>query len=443
MPGTPSLESISTKQQRIAKTAREMPGMALTTLAHHIDMAWLKRAYELTRKDGASGIDGQTAKQYAENLEQNLQSLLDRAKSGTYRAPAVRRVHIPKGDGRETRPIGIPTFEDKLLQRAVVMVLEPIYEQEFHSGSYGFRPGRSAHHALEALWRWTTMVGGGWVLEVDIRKFFDTLDHSHLQQLVRKRVRDGVVLRLIGKWLNAGVMEDGITSYDEAGTPQGGVISPLLANIYLHGVLDEWFEAEVKPRLRGHATLVRYADDFVLGFTHEEDARRVEAVLGKRFGKYALELHPQKTRLLDFRRPRVSGGTKSAGEAFDFLGFTHHWGKTYKGRWTVKRRTAKERFGRALKRVAVWCRAHRHDPFQEQHRSIVSKLRGHYGYYGITGNYEALVRFEFEVKRRWHKWLARRSQRWMRWERFTALLTKWPLPPPRVARSALTHAANP
>jgi group II intron reverse transcriptase/maturase len=262
MSGTPNPESISTKLEQIAKRAKEMPGVAFNTLAHHIDIEWLREAYRRTRKDGAVGVDGQTAVEYAANLEVNLQSLLDRAKSGDpYRAPPVRRVHIPKGDGSKTRPIGIPTFEDKVLQRAVAMVLEAVYEQDFYDCSYGFRPGRSAHDALRALREPLMEMNGGWVLEADIEKFFDSVDRAQLQEILRRRVRDGVLLRLIGKWLNAGVMEDGRVYRPDAGTPQGGVISPLLANIYLHEVLDEWFACQVKTRLRGRAHLVRYADD--------------------------------------------------------------------------------------------------------------------------------------------------------------------------------------
>jgi RNA-directed DNA polymerase len=261
MAGASKPTTVSTRQQRIAELAKQSPEMGFTSLAHHIDLVWLIAAYQRTRKDGAVGVDGQTAEAYAEHLVDNLQSLLDRAKSGTYRAPPVRRAYIPKGTGSETRPLGIPTFEDKVLQRAVVMVLEAVYEQDFRDCSYGYRPGRSAHQALDALWRQTMATGGGWVVEVDIRKFFDTLDHAHLRDLLRRRIRDGVLLRLIGKWLNAGVLEEGSLTFPEAGSPQGGVISPLLANIYLHYVLDVWFEEEVKPCLKGRAFLIRYADD--------------------------------------------------------------------------------------------------------------------------------------------------------------------------------------
>ena len=424
--------------------AKQMPEVALTSLSHHIDINWMKEAYRRTRKDGAVGIDGQTAKDYEANLEANLRQLLDRAKAGTYRAPPVRRVHIPKGDGKTTRPIGIPTFEDKVLQRVAVMALEPIYEQEFLNCSYGFRPGRSGHQALGSFWSQMMTMGGGWVVEVDIRKFFDTLDHSHLRQMLQRRVRDGVLLRLIGKWLNAGVMESGALSYPEAGTPQGGVVSPLLANVYLHEVLDTWFEAEVKPRLLGRAFLVRYADDFVIGFSNEEDARRVLAVLPKRFGKYGLVLHPEKTRLVRFHPPRPRrGGGLDEPQSFDLLGFTHIWAKSRKGNWVIKRKTAKGRFRRALKVIAEWCRAHRHHSMKEQQRVLSQKLKGHYGYYGITGNAAALVRFRDRVQTIWHKWLARRSNQGMTFERFNQLLKVFPLPRAIAVHSVLRSAANP
>jgi RNA-directed DNA polymerase len=383
--------TVSTKLERIAKLAREMPQTALTTLAHNIDIDWLHEAYRRTRKNGATGVDRQTAEEYAGNLEVNLRSLLERAQSGSYVAPPVRRIHIPKGDGSQTRPIGIPTFEDKVLQRAVAMVLEAIYEQSFLDCSYGFRPGRSAHQALRLVQSQTVKMAGRWVLEIDIRRFFDTLDHGQLRDIVRKRVRDGVLLRLISKWLNAGVMEDGAIVYPEAGTPQGGVISPLLANIYLHEVLDEWFVRQVAPRLVGRAVLVRYADDVVIIFGNEQDARRVFDVLPKRFEKYGLTLHPEKTRLVDFRRPDRralpspdNGDVRSRPGTFDLLGFTHYWAKSRKGYWVVKQKTAADRLRRALKRIADWCRLHRHEPVRDQWKALKRKLLGHFGYFGIT-----------------------------------------------------------
>ena len=273
MTETPSSQDISTKLERIAKLAKDRPGVSLLTLAHHIDVDWLREAHRRTRKDGALGVDGQSAESYAEHLEGNLQVLLDRAKTGRYRAPPVRRVHIPKGDGTETRPIGIPTFEDKVLQRAVAMVIGEVYEQEFYDCSYGFRPGRSAHDALQAVRNAAWRMKGGWIVEVDIRKFFDTVEHHQLHEILRRRIGDGVLLRLIGKWLNAGVMEGLALSYPEEGTPQGGVISPLLANIYLHTVLDEWFGRDVRPLLDGEAEMVRYADDCAPRRRRKEAAR--------------------------------------------------------------------------------------------------------------------------------------------------------------------------
>ena len=289
MPGTPSPETVSTKQGRIAQLAGKAPDMAFTTLSHHIDLDWLLEAYHRTRKDGAVGVDGQTAREYEANLVGNLQNLLNRVKAGTYQAPPVRRVNIPKaGSPGETRPLGIPTFEDKLLQRAVLMVLEPVYETDFSDVSHGFRPGRGAHGALDSLWRQLMSLGGGWVVDVDLRRFFDTIDHGHLREILRRRVRDGVILRLIGKWLNAGVLEAGVLTTPDQGTPQGGVISPLLANIVLHHVLDEWFARDVQPRLKGRAFLIRYADDFLIGVSREDDARRIMDVLGDSKGTFYL-----------------------------------------------------------------------------------------------------------------------------------------------------------
>jgi len=389
MAKTPIFESLSTKRRRIAELAKQSPQRAFLSLNHYIDLDWLEAAFYRTRKNGAPGVDGQTWIEYAQDMESNLQSLLDRAKSGTYRAPPVRRVHIPKGTGSETRPIGIPTLEDKVLQRAVVMVLEAIYEQDFYDGSYGFRPGRSAHQALDSLWTQTMRVGGGWILEVDIRKFFDTLDHRHLREFLRRRVCDGVLLRLIGKWLKAGVLEDGKLSYP---------------------------------------------DDVVIGFTHEEDAQRVMEVLPKRFGKYNLTLHPTKTKLVSFRRPprRDTSQDESRSErpgTFDLLGFTHYRSLSRKGKWVVKRRTAASRFTRAVRSVAQWCRINRHRPIVEQHQILSQKLRGHHAYFGITGNSIALSRFREEVRRVWRKWLIRRKRgNRHSWSWFIRLLERYHLP---------------
>jgi group II intron reverse transcriptase/maturase len=442
-----NLQGVLPKQQRIAQLASQSPEMGFTSLAYQMDLDWLLEAYRRTRKDGAVGVDGQTAADYEQDLEGNLRSLLERAKSGSYFAPPVRRVHIPKaGSPEQTRPIGIPTLEDKVLQRAVVMLLEPIYEQDFHPGSYGFRPGRGAHQALEQLREQLMATHGGWVLEVDISKFFDTLDHAHLREFVQQRVRDGVLLRLIGKWLNAGVMEAGQVSYPEAGSPQGGVISPMLANVYLHYVLDTWFEREVQPRLKGKAFLIRYADDFVIGFTEEQDARRAMEVLPKRFERYGLTIHPTKTRLVRFERPAKRDDDDSHGkpESFDLLGFTHYWGRSLRGNWVVKRKTSRKRLSRALRAINEWCRGNRHKPLAEQQKTLSQKIRGHCAYYGITGNSRALSRFRHWTVRLWRKWLSRRNrERTMTWERFERLLARYPLPQAIAVHSSYRPAANP
>jgi group II intron reverse transcriptase/maturase len=379
----------------------------------------------------------------------NLQSLLDRAKSGTYVAPPVRRVHIPKaGSATETRPLGIPTFEDKVLQRAVVMVLEAIYEQDFLDYSYGFRPGRSAHQALDTLWHQTMAMGGGWILDVDIRRSFDTIDHGHLRDFLKRRVRDGVLLRLIGKWLNAGVLEDGCVTHPETGSPQGGVVSPLLSNLFLHYVLDEWFAQEVRPRLRGTSFLIRYADDFVMGFSHEEDARRVLAVLPKRFAKYGLTIHPEKTRLVPFERPEsVPAATdterRTPPGTFDLLGFTHFWSRSLRGNWVVKRKTARSRLSRGLKSLSQWCRQSRHLPVAAQHQTLCQKLVGHFAYYGITGNSVALSLFRHLATGIWRRWLSRqRRDGTIPWSEFDRLLKRYPLPPPIAIHSVYRRVAS-
>jgi len=432
MPEAQDFENVFTKRRRIAMLAWDNPQMAFTSLNQYLDVEWLHDAFRKTRKDGAPGVDGQTWRDYEAHLEENLQSLLERAKSGSYRAPPVRRVHIPKGgSSTETRPIGIPTIEDKVLQRAVVMILEAIYERDFHPCSFGFRPGCSAHDALETFWQQSRKSGVQWVLEVDIRKFFDTLDHGHLRELLRLRVRDGVLLRLIDKWLKAGVLEGGQLSYPEAGSPQGGVISPILANAYLHYVLDTWFHEVVLPRLKGRAFLIRYADDFVIGFTDEHDARRVMAVVPQRFAKYGLAIHPDKTRLVRFGRPRRKQVPRAERPGtFTFLGFTHYWGLSLKGNWVIKRQTASSRFTRAVQAISLWCQRNRHQPVPEQHAVLCQKLRGHFGYYGITGNSSQLHSFRTVVARVWYQWLSRRKRKPRpTWAWFTRVLARYPLPP--------------
>jgi RNA-directed DNA polymerase len=427
---TPISEDISTRLQRIAYLAKEDPQRAFLSLSHHIDVSFLREAYRRTRKGGAAGVDGRTAAEYGEKLEENLRDLLDRFKSGRYNAPPVRRTYIPKGDGTATRPIGIPTFEDKVLQRAAAMVLEAVYEQDFLDCSYGFRPGRSAHGALNALWKGLLAMGGGWILDVDISSFFDSLSYSHLRSFLDRRVRDGVLRRTVDKWLAAGVMEDGVVSHPDVGTPQGGVVSPLLANVYLHEVIDRWFVSDLKARLGGRGFMIRYADDLAMVFANEADAREAKDMLAERLGLYGLSLHPTKTRVVEFRPRDGAKGTDS--RSFDFLGFTHYWARSRrKGSWMVMRKTASIRFRRTLKRLSVWCRRYRHRPIAWQHARIVMALRGHYNYFGIPGNMRALECLCRAVEEIWHKWLDRRSQnRHMRWARFAQLLKRYPLSKP-------------
>ena len=425
--------NLLTKWYWIVELARRKLGTVLFSLNHVIDFEWMREAFIRTRKDGATGIDGVTAQDYEANLEANLRDLLERIKSGHYQAPPVRRTYIPKSDGSQ-RPLGIPAFEDKVAQRAIAMVLEAVYEQDFLSCSYGFRPGRSAHQALNQLSGVITVHRQHWVLDVDIRKYFDSISHSHLREILDQRVTDGVVRRMIDKWLNAGALEAGTLHFATEGTPQGGVISPMLSNIFLHYVLDAWFEGEVKPRLKGKATLVRFADDFVMTFDTYQDAKRVMDVLGKRLGRFGLTLHPDKTHFIDFR-PQRHGGTPPDCKAhsFDFLGFTHSWAKSRKGKNVVRQTTAKNRFARSLATVKDWCRTHRHLSSREQHAWLTAVLNGHFAYYGITGNIRQLQDFRYQVVRTWHKWLARRTRGWtFLWNTFNAFLARHPLPAARI-----------
>jgi group II intron reverse transcriptase/maturase len=427
-------DRVSTKQRKITEAARKYPEESLMSIAHHIDVEWLYCAYELVRRDGARGIDGVGAEAYELNLWANLENLLNRFKSGSYRAPAVKRVYIPKAGSTEKRPIGIPTYEDKILQRAVQLALEPIYEGEFYDFSYGFRPGKSAHQALEWLWKESMNIHGGYIIDMDISKYFDTIPHRKLREILGRRVSDGVIQRTIGKWLNAGVMEQGNVAYQEQGTPQGGVISPLLSNIYLHEVLDDWFVKTVKPRLKGKAFMVRYADDAVIGCERAEDADRIMKVLALRFTKYGLTIHPEKTRLIDFTEPEDGAG-KGKG-SFTFLGFTHYWTKSKKGKWIVGRKTDKKRLRRSIQAITQWCRENRHKPVKEQHEKLTAKLRGHYAYYGITFNFKSLERFFLRIREIWFKWLNRRSDKSsLYWWQYVMYLKANPLPYPKIVHS--------
>jgi len=427
---TLSSQTVSTQLQQLAEQAAAHPEWKFTTLAQRMDEEWLRVAYTQVRKGGAPGIDEVTAAEYERNLEENLWQLHERLKRGDYSAPPVRRVWLEKASGGQ-RPIGIPTFEDKIVQRAVTLLLNAIYEQDFYDFSYGFRPRRSAHDALQAL-RERCMQGDiHWIIDADISGCFDNIQHKALQEIVKERVNDGRILQLIGKWLHAGVMEGGQIHYPEAGTPQGGVISPVLANIYLHTVLDQWFVEEVQPRLRGAAFLIRYADDFIIGCQREDDARRIMEALPKRCARYGLSIQPSKSRLLRFRPPQK--GHKTHNQSFDFLGFTHYWGRSQRGKWIMLRKTSGKRLRRTLQGFGQWCREHRHLPLPEQARRLAQKLRGYYQYQAVRGNYRTLKKVYYEVCRMWLYWLRRcGGKRRLTWERYQQILQRFPLPRPRI-----------
>lgn len=423
---------MSPRLLEVMERAKRDPQMRFFSLAHLIDEAMLKAAYERIRKDAAVGVDGVTKEQYGERLDDNVRELHERLRTKTYRHKPIRRVHIPKDDGR-TRPIGISSLEDKLVQGALREVLQAVYEPVFFEGSYGFRPGRSAHDALRVLNRALMAEGTSWVLEADIQSFFDSIDRTMLMEMLQKRIADTSLLRLVGKCLHVGVLDGEQYEMPSEGTAQGSVLSPLLGNVYLHHVLDDWFEHVVQPRLRGRARLVRYADDFVICFELEDDAKRVLGVLGARFEKFALRLHPDKTRLLPFRRPPKGQKDGKGPATFDFLGFTAYWRRSPKGSWVLTFKTRRARLRRAITAVAEWCRRHRHRPVKEQHAALTRRLAGHLNYFGVNGNLRSFGQLVWWAERVWRKWLDRRSQRaHMTWKRFKALLRTYPLPRPRV-----------
>jgi len=432
MGDTSSSQTISTKLQSIAQQARLHPEMVFTTLAHLIDVDFLREAHRRINKKGAPGIDKVTAKSYGRNLEGNLKGLHERLRQGRYVAPPVERIWIDKENGKK-RPIGKPTFEDKIVQRAVEMLLSAIYEEQFYDFSHGFRKGRSQHQALHALRESCRTQNINWILNADITGLFDNIDHHKLLEVIRQRVNDGAILRLIGKWLNAGVMEEERVDYPDKGTPQGGVISPLLSNIFLHYVLDDWFAQEVAPRMKRRCFVIRWADDFIVGFELESDAKRVMAVVPKRFERYGLELHPEKTALIRFGKPSSKATDSGENGTFDFLGFTFFWGKGLKGYWVIRKKTARKRLSRFMKMTWNWCKENRHEPIGLQHRILGAKLRGYYQYFGVRGNYKALeVVYEYAQKG-WRRWLSRRDQKGV--VLFEYLQEVFPLPTPRIVHN--------
>jgi group II intron reverse transcriptase/maturase len=416
---------------RIRMAAEADPELVFTSLAHRIDVYLLKQSFLRLSKSSSPGVDQITATQYAEQLMDNLHDLHQRLISGRYRAMPVKRVWIDKENGKK-RPIGITALEDKIVQKAVATLLETVYDVKFHAFSHGFRRGHSQHQAIAELREQCRSLNVNWIVSADITGLFDNIDKRLLKGIIQKRVNDGGVLRLIGKWLHAGVMEGEKTTYPDRGTPQGGVISPMLSNIFLHEVLDEWYVSEVKPRMQGRSFLIRWADDFIMGFECETDARRVMEVLPKRFERYKLELHPEKTALIPFGRPRNDTEGRSRG-TFDFLGFTFHWCKSRQGYWVIKKKTARKRLSRFMKQLWQWCKAHRHEDVSEQHVTLTAKLRGFYQYFGVRGNYKALEVAYEHAERAWRRWLSRRSSKGK--VLFENLRNAYPLPMPRIVHS--------
>lgn len=422
---------MSTVEMQIAERSRSYPGEALTNLQQFIDENFLGECLKTLNRQSASGVDGQNWKAYNEICKERIPELLREFKSGSYKAPHIRRVYIPKGDGKQ-RPLGIPTIEDKVLQTAVSRILIPIYEGIFYESSYGFRPGKSQHQALEELFQEVSIHGKRYIIDADMENYFGSINHQSLREFLDRKIKDGVIRKMIDKWLKAGVLEEGQVKYPTEGTPQGGTISPLLSNIYLHYVLDEWFKEEIQPLLKGKSFLIRFADDFLLGFTDEADARRVMDVLPKRLGKYNLKLHPEKTKLLEL------DGTQRGNRGFDFLGFTHYMGKSRRGRSILKRKTSGKKMRAALKRMHEWLKINRHGKIESVIAELNVKLRGHYQYYGITFNARQLRSYYEAVKRMLFKWTNRCGGRQLSWERFALRAEVWsPLLKPRIYHSSI------
>jgi group II intron reverse transcriptase/maturase len=421
----------------IATQARKYPHTAFTTLSHHLDVEMLERAYWRLNPRSSPGIDRMTWQAYKRDLETHLEDLHERLVRGTYCPQPVVRRWIPKGKGK-FRPLGIPALEDKIVQRAVAWILEQIYEQDFLPFSFGFRPERSCHMALHAT-RQGMLQGIRWVLDCDVSSFFDNLRHDVLLAILRKRVNDGRLLKLIEMWLKAGIMDGKDLVFPEKGSPQGSVISPLLANVYLHEVMDTWFAEVVTSHCKGKVVLYRYADDFVIGCETEYDARGIMKALPQRLARYGLEANAEKTKLVDFRRPRRGYNRKQRGPkpgTFNFLGFTTYWGKTWKGFYTIKWKTATKRMIRAARALWQWCRDNRHRKLEEQYAVLCSKLRGHYQYYGLRCNSRCLEWVFDRLKRAWFYWLNRRGGRKkLSWAKFDRLLKRFPLPRPKIVQS--------
>jgi len=428
---------MQTSLQGIAKRAKEQEKHRFQDLYRMLNEEFLLDCWRDIRKDAAYGVDEVSAEEYEQDLEENIRDLVERLKRGRYRAKLVRRKYIPKGEGK-VRPLGIPAIEDKLLQVGVKRILEAIYEQDFLRCSYGYRPGVGALHAVDKLTVKLQFGRYNFVVEADIRSFFDNVDHEWVIRMLEERIDDRPFLRLIKKWLKAGILEpDGEVMHPVTGTPQGGIVSPILANVYLHYVLDLWFHKVVKKYCRGEACLIRYADDFVCAFQYQEDAERFYRVLGRRLGKFGLEISEEKTRVMKFSRHDQPGKA-----SFDFLGFEFRWGKDRGGRPHLRRRTSRKKLRRSLKNFTEWCKANRHQRLDVLFRKLNAKLRGYYNYYGVIGNYASLMQFFKQALRILFKWLNRCSQRSSyNWRGFQELIKLFNIERPRIVGRPKTRRA--
>ncbi|MDA3897382.1 MAG: group II intron reverse transcriptase/maturase [Desulfobacteraceae bacterium] len=439
-------EPVETKLRRIAEKARKEPGFKFTSLYHLMNEELLRGCFRRLRKDAAAGIDKMTKDMYAENLDANLSDLIGRLHRMAYKPQPVRRKYIPKPGSTKQRPLGIPSFEDKLVQAGLVRIMESVYEQDFIEDSYGFRPSRSCHNALKALSEAVENHPVNHIVEADIKGFFDNVNQEWLMKFLAHRIEDKRIHRMVKRFLNAGVSEDGSVTISDEGTPQGGVISPLLANIYLHYALDLWFEKVYRKSCRGFARLIRYADDFVVCFQYKPDAERFREELGKRLGKFGLEVEPTKTKVMEFGRFAVQNAKRRGekAETFDFLGFTHYCGTRRDGKgFRMKRVTARKKFVAKLKIFKEWLKKARTMKTKDLWKTAQAKLRGHYNYYGVTDNLRGIARFGHEVRKLLFKWLNRRGKKnCLNWEKFEEMLKRFPLPKPRIRVSMFGFSVN-
>lgn len=429
---TPPILIPESSLARIKELATLNPEMVFTSLAHRIDLHLLRKSFKQLRKNESTGVDKVTAKEYAAELDKNLYNLHQRLRRGRYVASPVKRIWIDKEDGKQ-RPIGITALEDKIVQKAVTSLLEIVYEPIFHDFSHGFRSGHSQHMAIAEIREKCTGLNINWIVSADITGLFDNISKKLLREMIQLRVNDGGILRLIGKWLNAGVSEAGNIIYPEKGTPQGGVISPVLSNIFLHYVLDEWYAREVMPRMKGKCFMIRFADDFIIGCQLEEDVKRIMKVLPKRFERYELTLHPEKTKVIPFGKPTPRCNLKGT---FNFLGFTFYWARSLKGYWVIKKKTMRKRLTRFTRMLWAYAKKNRHDSVTEQHQTLCSKLRGFYQYFGVKGNYKALEVVMEYAEKAWHFWLGRRDRNGsINYKNFARIKECFPLPRPRIVHN--------